>query len=127
MAYPDEELPDLHLTLEDFVSRAQNALSDPETYVEQDFVRLLLSGRVTDEITSKRISVNPRHSGAEVGGYEVRRDFDSIIGVSKDLPFAVPMAVFPLHSHRDTLVEDIHLCGPQGSVSTLLIYEPTLI
>ena len=46
---------------------------------------------------------------AVIGDYQLFRDIDSAIGVTQDLPFRRPLAIFPLPSFRDTLTQDNHV------------------
>jgi hypothetical protein len=105
MNYPDEDLPELQLSLRQFV-----AIAGVLHAREQDsdaFVRFVLAGRWKGH----RIFINSRQDAAAPpkGQYIFRRDFDSAIGVTRDLPFIVPLAVFPVASFRDTLTTDNHI------------------
>ena len=43
---------------------------------------------------------------------EITRDFDSLIGWSEDLPYEIPLDVFPVPNFRNTLTKSIHLKHP---------------
>lgn len=109
MDYPDEPLELCQMMLEDFVKTSQ-FLDDQPTVDDVDFVRFNLAGRFERNGLKTRIAINSRQ-GNDIRGKILHRrsDIDSVIGVSRDLPFVVPLAVFPLSSFRDTLTETNHL------------------
>lgn len=123
MDYPDETLHESQVTLKQFVRTAEHLLSQDST---QDnvvrFIRFVLAGRFELDGYQTRIFVNARQAASppSINSYQHRRDLDSAIGVNRDLPFRVALAIFPLASFRDTLTEDNHvkynptsLPGPQ--------------
>jgi hypothetical protein len=113
MDHPDEDLPEVQISLKSFVFAAQS-LFPPNPELTQDlntFVRFVLAGRLLQNNQLSRVFVNAKQGGNSPPIHEcqILRDFDSVIGVSRDLPYTVPMAIFPLASFRDTLTADNHL------------------
>jgi hypothetical protein len=110
MQYPDEPLPRIQMDLAQFVMKAQD-LSQQED--PDEFARFLLAGRLNTDEGLKRVWVNARQNARAPpeGAYDLRRDFDSAIGITRDLPFTECMSVFPMASFDDTLKRDNHLKG----------------
>lgn len=108
--YPDETLPESQVSLEGFIKIAQSLHSQSTAIQATDeaFVRFALAGRIHQ---SSRVSVNSRQGVPELktSDCSIQRDFDSVIGITRDLPFSAALAVFPLASFRDTLKTDNHL------------------
>jgi hypothetical protein len=106
--HPDEDLPELQLTLREFVLASQNvfALQDCDA-----FIRFVLAGRICNNGQQGRIFINARQGAAapSKGNYQQRGDVDSAIGITRGLPFNVPLAIFPLAPFRDTLTKDNHI------------------
>lgn len=126
MQYPDEDLPTSQLSLEEFVKISQHLHSLSSSHPDA-FIRFNLAGRFLSNALQSHITVNIRQGNSLIGKTIYRRsDIDSVIGVSADLPFIVPLAIFPLASFRDTLTEDNHLKykphkkSPQINVSYIL-------
>lgn len=109
MDYPDELCTVSQMTLEDFV-KASQFLDSQCTSDDTKFIRFNMAGRFELNGVKARIAVNSRQGNSLLGKTLHRRsDIDSVIGVSHDLPFIVPLAVFPLASFRDTLKASNHL------------------
>lgn len=106
MDHPDEDLPELQLSLRQFVTLAQH-LYDPNGQDTDSFVRFILAGRWEGH----RVFINARQgaSAPSKGQYISRGDIDSVIGITRDLPFRVPLRVFPVPSFRDTLTDNNHI------------------
>src|SRR5262245_41174959 len=105
MNHPDEDLPELQISLTQFVAIAGQLFADGQN--SDAFVRFVLAGR----LQSHRIFVNARQetSAPPLGQYQLRRDIDSVIGITNDLPFRATLAIFPVPSFRDTLTKDVHV------------------
>ena len=119
MDYPDELLPESQVSLQQFVLTAEHLLSQDQTADNMvRFVRFVLAGRFEFDGHQTRIFVNARQGSSPLSicAYQHRRDLDSAIGVTRDFPFRIAMAIFPLASFRDTLTEDNHIK-----------YNPTLL
>ena len=113
LQHPDEAQDSLQLSLTQFVAVAQ-ALSPSESEPHQDpsaFVRFVLAERLEMNQKAVRVSINAKQGSRPppVGQYQLFRDIDSVIGMTPDLPFQRPLAIFPLPSFRDTLMKDNHL------------------
>jgi hypothetical protein len=119
MRYPDEYLPNYQMSLARFVRTAQRLLSPPEDV--DAFVRFVLAGRLVVDGVLHRVTVNARQDATQLdqGTYQIRRDLDSTIGITQDLPFTEAMSVFPIASFKDTLKRDNHVKGriPMDNVS----------
>ena len=123
LRYPDEPLPSLQLSLRRFVSVAQQLCDAGD---EEGLARYMYSGRLVVEEDQRRVFVNARQ-GADPpprDEYELRRDLDSVIGVTRDLPFLQAMSVFPVAPFEDTLKKDNHMTRliPGPNASSLTIY-----
>jgi hypothetical protein len=111
--YPDESLPSIQMSLADFVDTAQTILSAPDAD-PRDFVHFVLAGRLKqDDGLDKRVFVNAREDAFVPGRgeYQLRRDYDSGFGTTRDFPFTAAMAIFPVASFADTLKKDNHIRG----------------
>src|SRR4051812_10775642 len=110
MRYPDEPRPSTQLTLFQFVQVAEDLQRTDDMH---DFARFVCAGRWGNDDQEQRVFVNARQDARAPPTleYELRRDFDSAIGITKDLPFHEAMAVFPMASFDDTLKRDNHIKG----------------
>ncbi len=108
--YPDEPLDSLQLSLAQFVNLSHK-LFNSEMVDETMFIRFMLAGRLEMNGKSLRVSINAKQGAPppSMGKYDLHRDIDSVIGVTQDLPFRRPIAIFPLPSFRDTLTKDNHV------------------
>ena len=127
MLYPDEPLPSSQMSLRQFSSRAKklyelgigNTEADPDygrTEAMLPFLRFVLAGRMTvgdllpEEYDhefgeTKRVVVNAMEENVhdEITDYTLRRDFDSLIGLSKTLPFSTCFYVYPVPDFKLTM------------------------
>ncbi|KAF9455564.1 hypothetical protein BDZ94DRAFT_1316104 [Collybia nuda] len=96
-------LPTISMSIQDFCLHAKTLLRDEK---HTEFVFMMLTGVfdghqvVIDAIIDS------------VDSYEVitgTRDFDSVIGIAKNIRIASPLTVHPVPKHDDTLTRDIHL------------------
>lgn len=108
--YPDEPLGSLQLSLSQFVTLS-HTLFNLEAADATTFIRLVLAGRLEMNGKSLRVSINAKQGAPPppVGKYDLHRDIDSVIGITQDLPFKRPLAIFPLASFWDTLTKDNHV------------------
>ncbi|KAG1766213.1 hypothetical protein EV702DRAFT_981012 [Suillus placidus] len=108
---PDEDLPAIQVSLSEFVSAAEQMFVPDQL---ENFLRFVLAGRLQYGDKLARVFINARQGALvpPISEYKLYRDIDSVIGVTHDLPFRLPMAIFPLASFRDTLTEDNHLKCP---------------
>jgi hypothetical protein len=128
MRYPDEPLPSLQLSLKQFVTVAQQLWDGDELNA---FARYIVAGRLVGADDHRRVFVNARQEShaPQYPHYELRRDLDSVIGMTRDLPFSQAMSVFPMASFEDTLKKDNHLTrlvpGPNVSPPQLPVVPLT--
>ena len=110
--FPHEELPLQQLSLQNFVATAQDCQDDVVP-----LMNLMLCGRhgvMSDEgkfITHSRVAINAR-MGASVPGPNdvvVTRDYDSAMGITRNLPFKKTLAMFPVSPFRETLKTNNHM------------------
>ncbi|KAG1838806.1 hypothetical protein DFJ58DRAFT_668161 [Suillus subalutaceus] len=115
MQPPDEDLPVIQVSLGEFVLAAEQMFTVPDQL--EAFLRFVLAGRLQYHDEHARISINARQGALapHISKYQLYRDIDSVIGITKDLPFQLHMAIFPLASFRDSLTEDNHLKCPLSS------------
>ena len=76
-----------------------------------DFIRLMVAGRVPVEGITHRVLVNPfqdipDHLPRDI---TITGDYDSLIGFTPNLPFKFPLAVYPVPPFNFTLKKNIHL------------------
>lgn len=88
-------------SLEAFVTRAQGFYVEADGSDGMDFVRYVLAGRDGED----HIFVNAAQGldALEDSTFDVTRDFDSAIGITENLPFIAPLAIFPLSPFSETL------------------------
>jgi hypothetical protein len=106
LPYPNETLPLLQMTLEEFVTKAMEILHDSDDIY--DFCRMVLAGRLQVNGVEHRVFINARQNLPPIRprNLTLTRDYDSICALSTDLPFSVPFSVFPVAPFRDTLTSD---------------------
>jgi hypothetical protein len=70
------------------------------------FVRFVLCGRYQNH----QVIVDPfQNSLNEQYGFQGLRDYDSLLGICKDIPVRAPLTLFPLARREDTLNTNVHL------------------
>ncbi|KZT00450.1 uncharacterized protein LAESUDRAFT_718121 [Laetiporus sulphureus 93-53] len=117
---PDEDLQPLYLDLLEFNAIAKRLLQSGREDAIYDFVHFVLAGRVKRDGEECRVFLNPRLSAlipelAEMGEVamedtcQLTRDYDSVIGISRTLPYDRPLAVYPLPPFKDALTSDNHM------------------
>ncbi|EMD31648.1 hypothetical protein CERSUDRAFT_100111 [Gelatoporia subvermispora B] len=109
LPYPDEPLSSQHLTLGDFCLRANTLLEEERV---DDFTRFVLAGRDSSGSgNASRIFIDAIQSLSHppLNTVHVTRDYDSVIGISRTLPYAWPLAYLPMPSFRDTLTKSLHI------------------
>ena len=113
-SYPDEPLPTVTLSLKEFNARAYeifaSGLADPNNV---KFISFVLAGRTKlPNGQPARVVVDPTkglEAMEDLGGIQLSRDYDSIIGISRTLPYTCKMAVFPLPNFKETMKRTNHL------------------
>ena len=111
MNHPDEDLEEIQMSLQQFVAASQGLFNEQDA---NRFVRFVLAGRLVHNKQQNRIFINPQQgtSAPPSQEYEMRRDIDSVVGVTRSLPFSHCMAIFPVAPFRDTLKKDNHITYP---------------
>jgi hypothetical protein len=111
-------------TLEEYVARlkAHWHYSGDENETEaaealERFVHVGLTGRAPGGKTT-RISLTDAYVTPEQASrFTIRRDYDSLIGWSTDLPLQCPVDIYLIPRFRDTLKKDIHIQYPMRGMS----------
>jgi len=117
--YPDDrEEHGVQLTFERFVTSARErylAMQDKTLTVDEEdnaakkFLQFVLAGRTEVEDTIRHVTLNACQGLAPPYDYAVSRDYDSLIGVSYDLPYTCHLAINPVPPFRDTLFKHNHM------------------
>jgi hypothetical protein len=117
MEHPDEDLPQRQLSLAQFVAIAEHLFSHEGGPESDAFLRFVLAGRLTIDGQLTRIFVNARQGGLLAANTSIVSygDVDSVVGISRDLPYTSSMAIFPVAPFRETLIKDIHITYPLSS------------
>jgi hypothetical protein len=124
--FPHETLPSEQLSLSEFTfimqqeSKAENSM---------DFINAALCGRITQNQEAHRVILNARQDLDHPHNPSFTRDFDSAIGVTRNLPFTAPLNVYPIPNFKDTLKRPNHVEGPiyDDNVSAVLNYSNFMI
>jgi hypothetical protein len=117
--YPDDrEEHGLQLTFEEFVTTArhlyvemqdENLTEEQEDRASKKFFRFVLAGRTQVDDITRHITLNACQGLQEPEAYEVTRDYDSLIGVSTDLPYRSHLALNPVPPFKETLFKPNHM------------------
>lgn len=113
-AYPDDrEHNPVQLTLLQFVDegiRYYEAIKGGSKEDELTFLKFILAGRRGLDINDQdNITLNVSQGLPDIRGVNATRDFDSLIGTTKTLPYSVPVTIWPAPSFRDTLTTNSHV------------------
>ncbi len=103
---------DQEYSLEDFNIMCGECLKSGRRNVVEEFLQLALAGKaIASDGDVRRIRLSPSKGTPSALGtaINVTRDFDSMFGISNDLPFRRSFAVFPVPSFRDTVTKDNHI------------------
>lgn len=116
------------MSLADFnrlIYRVDAAEGDTQEDKDYEVCLAALAGRYFDHDRGieRRIFLNPREGGGmpppsatyndcDEHHYRVHRDYDSMFGMTKRLPYLRSLHVFPVASFRDTLTKRVHLTYP---------------
>lgn len=103
---------DQEYSLEDFNIMCGECLKSGRQNVVEEFLQLALAGKaIASDGDVRRIRLSPSKGTPSALGtaINVTRDFDSMFGISNDLPFRRSFAVFPVPSFRDTVTKDNHI------------------
>lgn len=128
MPGPNANIPLAESSLREFCDRA-NSLTNAGLH--EDFVRFCLTCRFPEgrnnigaPTAETRYSLDAERDLEQphIHNTSIRRDFDSVLGISKSLPYKVTVAVFAVPNFADTLQDNVHLSvkiiGSDGVVST---------
>ena len=123
-----EWLPTHEWSLEQFVEHAKTVLLTNEDI--HRFVQFTLAGKSYDPAARpSRVRLVPSLQTPAVDTLPLRatRDFDSLIGITTDLPFSQSIAVYPIPNFKDSLSKSNHLCKQIHNqvLSNFLFYLPT--
>ena len=112
--YPDdrEANPD-QLTFREFVQEAcqlYQAIEDGDQDDELTFLKFVLAGhRGLDPMSQCSITINALQGIPDIQDIRVTHDFDSLIGLTRTLPYLVPLMVWPVPPFRETLKVNNHV------------------
>jgi hypothetical protein len=113
LSYPNQWCPTQEWTLRKFHQTARTYLHADCPDALDYFLKLVLAGQALDEQGKIiRVHLIPEDDTPffdSLDGAVAVRDFDSLLGVSNDLPFVRSFSIFPVPSFRDTLVKNNHL------------------
>lgn len=107
-----EWLPTVEWSLKQFVDHAKEVLFAHEGDAIHRFLQFVLAGKVVDPTPgSRRVRLNPLLDAEQAASPSLRatRDFDSLIGITDNLPFRRSIAVYPIPNFRDSLQKSNHL------------------
>ena len=116
LPYPDEELLERQISIRTLVELAKAKLSEDDPDIKE-FVKFILAGRNwNNRGEQERIFVNGQQGTTALqhgldSNYDLARDYDSAIGITSDLPFSEPFAIYPLSPFKDTLKKTNHIKG----------------
>ncbi|KAJ3529717.1 hypothetical protein NM688_g7814 [Phlebia brevispora] len=120
-SYPDEELPYEQQSIVEFNANASELYAaaglngTAEDYEDVGrvlpFLRFVLAGRKTNEAEAEdvdartRVNINAREDdeGGDDEEFTLTRDFDSVIGMTKMLPFTEPLYIYPVPNFKFTM------------------------
>ena len=109
--YPDEQLPTEQWSLQEISALAGDFL-DPDDSLVEGFVELMLAGRRLTLNGPRRINIDVHKDcidPATLDDITITRDFDSIIGVTTNLPFSNAISVYPVPNFRDCVNKPVHI------------------
>ncbi len=119
--FPHETLPTDQITLEEFTVIMQDAASRGP----MEYINTALCGRLLRDQLPHRASINGRQGLHPPLLPSFTRDFDSAIGITRNLPYTSPFNVYPVANFRDTLTKRNHVQDPISltDVSTLCLWQ----
>lgn len=100
------------MTLSEFIAEAvrYHGEKDNGHNEEHKFLKFVLAGRrglaLEDQCT---ITLNVTQGQADIRNVTMTRDYDSLIGTTKTLPYSVALTVWPIPSFRDTITANNHI------------------
>lgn len=122
---PDQQLPIISRSLQEFNCEAKAILYGPgDAFSRRSaFVRYCLAGIATQDDEDVRIKIDPMRDCVTSADhpFTVTRDFDSLIGITRNLPFTQPVAFYPVPPFCETMVDSNHMTVPITPIVSLLI------
>lgn len=114
--YPDDRAaePDQR-TFREFVTEARDLYRasiapEREPNSELKFLKFVLAGRRGMHLEDQTdVSLNTAQGLPPFRRVTVTRDYDSLIGITRGLPYRVPMAIWPVPPFRDVLKQNAHI------------------
>lgn len=100
------------MSLRDFYKEARRICHSDDHPAKESFVNFVLAGRHHDGQTERRVTIDVEKDTDDfesIPNLTVSRDYDSMIGISHNLPYNVAMPIFPLPNFRDSLQRTNHL------------------
>jgi hypothetical protein len=128
-SFPHETLPSEQVSLSEFTCLMQE---ESKSENQLDYINAALCGRVMLDEEAHRVVLNARQDLRHPENPSFTRDFDSAIGITRNLPFTTALNIFPVPSFKDTLKRRNHVLGPidPENVSTfhhLLVIQISLM
>lgn len=133
-AYPDDrEENGVQHSFQQFVAHAQqlyvrmqepDLAPDEERHASKQFLQFALTGRMRLNDVPRHATLNASQDLLAPGRYQITRDYDSLIGATKDLPYNTQLALCPVPPYRDVLYKPNHikaLAYIQVSLLTIMI------
>lgn len=118
--YPDDrEENGQQYSFQQFVNQAQRFYTrmqnedlppDEDALASKAFLQFMLAGRIRINDILRHITFNACQ-GLREPQYQITRDYDSLIGASKDLPYTIHLALSPVPPFRDILYKPNHIKG----------------
>ncbi|KAG8214946.1 hypothetical protein J3R82DRAFT_10136 [Butyriboletus roseoflavus] len=113
MPYPDDrEDEPVQLTLSEFIQEGvgyYNRLGRSDND-DLTFLKFILAGRRGLDLDEQRtITLNVTQAEPDILHATMTRDYDSLIGTTRTLPYLVPLTVWPIPSFRDMLKMSNHV------------------
>lgn len=118
-SYPDErELDALQFSFMEFCEKAKqlytdlqrSGTDDEEIHHAKLFYRFVLAGRArTEEDIPRHITLNTLDNLPDVNDFNITRDYDSLIGISDDLPYTSHIQLTPVPPFTSTLKTSNHM------------------
>jgi hypothetical protein len=124
-AYPDDRADEpVQLTLSEFIQEGAEYYHRIGDSDDDDltFLKFVLAGRRgLDMEEQQSITLNVTQGQPDIRNVTTTRDYDSLIGTTKTLPYLVPLTVWPIPSFRDTLKTSNHVTSIayDGNVSSM--------
>lgn len=117
--YPnDREENTMQLSFTVFICQANilyNTMQDDTLNKDQylltskDFFQFILAGCYTQNNLSKHITLNACQGLIDPVSFKARRDYDSLISATHNLPYSCHLSLFPVSPFRDALKKTNHI------------------